>query len=562
MKAPEYTHEYKQMTRSKRPAALSSLRFRPNMLLGNVKGDFMRKTSVLMATCSWLMTSAASLLGTLGFACLGLAAQSSATAAKVFIPDFKVKPDDYTILTGCVGKHPEEAKPFRLDHRQLQLTNWKLGSRSSWEVEVVEPGEYEVNVLFNHSVAFPLEVEVSAGSSKVSQISTQAGALGQFVDPDGLGGPVHIVPQSWRRFPLGGALHLPPGKVNIVLTINDAKGQKEGAIELLSVELVKKDAKERLRQRAAAFRSQGDTEWFRSVKYGLMVHWHTWSAPQHGARLPYLEAVRAFNVERFVEQVVATGAGFASITISHTNMVCPAPIKSLDAVLPGRTSQRDLIGEIADGLGKHGVRLFLYYHLGCNSDPEWQRASGFWEKDTTQFWDNWCSVISEIGERYGDKLAGWWFDDGTANYYYRSAPWEKLANTCLRGNQKRLVGFNPWILPPATEFQHFLTGEGHTDPTVTKTLKPGDNGIISSGMYAGMQASAAVTMEAGSWGHDKLDTEMLPPQYTSERLAGMMRQFIALGNVPMLNCSVYQDGTISPKAVEVIQGMNALLAKP
>jgi hypothetical protein len=502
------------------------------------------------------------LLATFGFACLGLAADSSATAPKVFVPDFKVKPDDYTILTGCVGKHPEEAKPFRLDHRQLQLTNWKLGSQSSWEVEVLEPGDYAVNVLFNHSVAFPLEVEVSTGSSKISQISNRAGALGAFVDPDGRNGPVHSVPQSWRRLPLEGALHLPAGKVNLVLTINDAMRQKEGAVELLSVELVKKDVKERLRLRAADFRAQADTEWFRRAKYGLMIHWHTWSAPRHGARLPYFEAVQHFSVDRFVEQVLETGAGFVCITISHTDMVCPAPIKALDAVLPGRTSERDLIGEIADALDKHGVGLFLYYHLGCNSDPAWQKASGFWETDTTRFWENWCSVIGEIGERYGEKLAGWWFDDGTANYYYRSAPWEKLAHASLRGNQKRLIGFNPWILPPATEFQHFLTGEGQTDPSVMRTLKPGDHGIISSGMYAGLQASSAVTMERGSWGHEKLDTEILPPQYTSEQLARLMRQFIALGNVPMLNCSIYQDGTISPKAVEVIKGMKELSAKP
>ena len=498
----------------------------------------------------------------LAILCIGCVGAVAAPVAEMFIPDFKVKPDDYTVLMACMGKHPEESRPFRLDHRQLQLTDWKLGSKNSWEVEVLEPGDYRINVLFNHSVKFPLKLEVSCGSSNVSAISSRAAVLGEYVDPDGLERPVFGGAQSWRRLSLDGDLPLPKGKAKLVLKINSAEGQKEGAIELLSIELVKAEVQNQLRNRAAAFRAQADTQWFRSAQYGLMFHWHTWTAPRHGPRLPYAEAVRNFDVGSLVAQVVATGAGFVTITTSHSDMVIPAPIQSLDAVLPGRTSERDLIGEIAEALSKHGVKLFLYYHLGCNSDPAWQKASGFWETDTTTFWKNWCAVIGEMGDRYGDKLAGWWFDDGTANYYYRSAPWEKLANTALRGNPKRLVGFNSWILPPATEFQHCFLGESQPDPTVMGTLKPGDNGIISSGMYVGLQASAALTMEREGWGHSKLDVEIDPPRYTAEQLAAMTRQFMALGNVPIFNCSIYQEGTISPKTVEVIKAMKDLLAKP
>ena len=493
---------------------------------------------------------------------IGVLAAESSSANPVFVPDFKVKSDDYTVLMACMGKHPEESKPFRLDHRQLQLTDWKLGSEISWEVEVMEPGDYIVNVLFNHSVKFALKLEVSCGSSNASAIAVPAAVVGEYVDPDGLERPAQDDGQAWRRLSLPGALQLPKGKASLVLKITGEDSAKEGAIELLSIELVKTDVEKQLSKRADAFRSQADTRSFRSAKYGLMFHWHTWTAPRHGPLLPYAEAVRSFKVEPFVEQVLATGAGFVTITTSHSDMVIPAPIKSLDAVLPGRTSERDLIGEIADALNKHGVKLFLYYHLGSNSDPAWQKASGFWETDTTTFWKNWCAVIGEMGDRYGDKLAGWWFDDGTASYYYRSAPWEKLANTALRGNPKRLVGFNSWILPPATEFQHLFLGESQPDPTVMGTLKPSDNGMISSGMYRGLQASAALTMEQEGWGHSKLEAEIGPPRYTAEQLTGMVRRFEALGNVPIFNCSIYQDGTFSPKTVEVIQAMNRLLAKP
>ena len=28
-----------------------------------------------------------------------------------------------------------------------------------------------------------------------------------------------------------------------------------------------------------------------------------------------------------------------------------------------------------------------------------------------RFWAHWMSVVEEVGERYGDLLAGWWIDD-------------------------------------------------------------------------------------------------------------------------------------------------------
>ena len=151
-----------------------------------------------------------------------------------------------------------------------------------------------------------------------------------------------------------------------------------------------------------------------------MCHWTSQTVPRHGPPKPYAEAVRDFDVKTFAEQVEQTGAQFVTITTSHAMLYFPAPLKSLDRILPGRTTQRDLIGELAEALGQRGIRLMLYYHLGSDADRAWQEASGFWKTDTTEFWNNWVAVIGEAGERYGDKLAGWWFDDGTANYYYRS----------------------------------------------------------------------------------------------------------------------------------------------
>jgi hypothetical protein len=88
-------------------------------------------------------------------------------------------------------------------------------------------------------------------------------------------------------------------------------------------------------------------------------------------------------------------------------------------------------------------------------------------------------------------------------------------------------------------------------------LKPGDHGRVSGGAYEGLQASCALTME-GDWLHTKLDTEIRPPRQTAAQLADMLRRFAALENVPMLNCEIYQDGTLSPLTVEVLKSAHEL----
>ncbi len=458
-------------------------------------------------------------------------------AQAAFSPDFVVKSDDVTVLMAADGKNPDNRKAWINDHRRLQVKDWPVGGQTTWEVEVAESGDYSINVLFNHGVQADLHISLSCGASRCESRSQR-----------GRG-------QDWRRHSLNGTLPLTKGKQTLTLQITAPEGSPAEKLELLSIELVRPEVQRRQHEAALRMRSEADTQWFRNANYGLMLHWTSEVTPRHGAPKPYNEAVRDFDLQTFVRQVVRSGAKFVTLTTSHGQMFFPAPLRSLDKILPGRTSERDLVGEVADALNAQGIRLMLYYHLGANSDATWQQASGFFKTDTTEFWNNWTAVIAEAGARYGNKLAGWWFDDGTANYYYRSAPWERLASVAKAGNPKRLICFNPWILPSATEFQDYLAGEGNTDPTLGGGLKPGDHGRISSGAYAGLQASAAIVME-GDWNHTKRDTEIGPPKMKLEQLQSTLSRFQALENVLMFNCEIYQDGTMSPATVELLHSLN------
>jgi len=460
-----------------------------------------------------------------------------------FEPDFRIKPDGYTMLMAADGLNPGGLKAWVDDHKKMQVTDWPVGGETSWEVEATEAGDYAVNVLLRHSVPFDLNVTVAAGESQTIGVSTY--------HPN----------DAWRRLRLPGVIKLSRNQQTVSVRIAALDGQASGTVELLSVELVKPDVRDRLRREAMEMRSQADTDWFRGAGFGLMLHWTSQSMPRRGPPKPYAEAVRDFDVTTLADQVASTGAGLVTLTTSHAEMYFPAPLSSLDRILPGRTAERDLVADLAEALAERGIRLILYYNLGSSSDPTWQRASGFYETDTTTFWNNWTAVVEEAGERYRDRLAGWWFDDGTAGYYYRSPPWERLAKAAKSGNPRRIICFNPWILPPATDFQDFFAGEGSLDATVAGWLKPGDHGRLSGGEHEGLQASAAVIMES-DWLHGRLDTDIPQPGMSVDQLASTLRQFRDQENVLMLNCEIYQDGTLSPGTVELIRQANEMSRTP
>lgn len=451
-----------------------------------------------------------------------------------FVPDFIIKADDYTALLVVDSKHSEELKPFQTGgHGKFYVTGWNRENQSAiWNVTVAGSGVYVVNVLLKHDkTQRPIRIEVDADGRKTSTLL-----------PDRPGG--------WQRVPLP-PLELPEGPVSLTLKLSPTGPFEDFDASVLGIELVRPEVRDSLHGRSLALRS--NTDWFRKAKYGILVHWTWQTQPRYGKAKPYDQAVAEFNIPAFVEQIRKSGAGFVVLTTAHAFQSIPASIASLDALLPGRTSRRDLIAELADALNREGIRLMLYYHPGAINDPRWLEACGFWNTNTTSFFNNWESIIREMGLRYGKRLAGWWFDDGTAGYYYRSAPWEKLAKAAKAGNQERLIGFNPWLMPSPTEFQDFYCGEGNWNPGGHEgQLKPGGDGHYPSGIFAGLQGSACLTFD-GDWVHAGANHEIRKPKLTPERLADFLGKCMTRGNVPIFNLEIYQDGTVSPGSVEIFE---------
>jgi alpha-L-fucosidase len=297
-----------------------------------------------------------------------------------------------------------------------------------------------------------------------------------------------------------------------------------------------------------------------SAKYGLMFHWTSQSMPREGPPLSYCDAVRNFDVDQFAKMVSETGAGFVVFTTSHAGFYFPGPNPVIDSILPGRTCPRDLIGDMADALDHYHIQLELYFHPGHDDSPWWQRTH-FDDEDKSAYFQQWRAIISSIGNRYGKKLAGWWFDDAAFTYYPFNPDWEQMSAAARAGNPDRVVAYNSWILPRLNDFYDVYTGENGSWDTKFEDLTflpVGGTGRYSGGPQAGLQAEITVIVN-DSWGHFKRDQPISSPRLSEDEFVSKLKDAISRKAVPLLDVEVYQDGTISPQTLQWFQAARKVI---
>jgi hypothetical protein len=253
------------------------------------------------------------------------------------------------------------------------------------------------------------------------------------------------------------------------------------------------------------------------------------------------------------------GAGYIVFTTSHAEFYFPGPNKVIDEILPGRTCSRDLVGDLAQALSKHGIKLELYFHPG-HDDVEWWRRTHF-DDDKDKYFDLWCRVISQIGQQYGPLIAGYWLDDATFTYYPYNAPWTKMTAAAKQGNRDRLVTYNSWILPKVSDFYEVFAGENDFSTEMISGfgfLPVGGTGKFTGGPQSGLQGQIT-TIINDDWGHFKINTSISPPKYSADTMIAKIRDAIRRKNVPTFDVEIYQDGRISPQTLALFKEIRRVI---
>ena len=298
------------------------------------------------------------------------------------------------------------------------------------------------------------------------------------------------------------------------------------------------------------------TDWFHKAGFGMFVHWTTASLPLNGEQKEYHKAVEDFDLDTFVNQIVDSGAKFVFFTASHSQMHVPFPLDELDAILPNHTSKRDLIGELADALEKHNIKLMLYFNGdGCN-DIEWQNATYTYTDRETHA--EYCYKVAEaISKKYAGKIHGWWIDccyvEGLCTGYGTSYDFVRYANALRAGNPDSIVAFNfkgieEWDCDWGKGISDFQAGEENYITRYPTGRFSGEGGL---------QWFALCWMD-DFWVHEKEGEPT--PRYTNEEVLDYITKIKENGGVFAYNVAPYQEGIIAPKTAEQLKWLGEHLA--
>jgi len=206
-----------------------------------------------------------------------------------------------------------------------------------------------------------------------------------------------------------------------------------------------------------------NTDWFKDAGYGVFMHFLPGDAKG-------LALVNEFDVEALARQLETLGAKYFVLTLGQNSGFFNSPNATYDrytGYAPGeRCSTRDLPLALYQALKSKDIKLMLY--LPCqapNQDARAQKAFGLREGKQDQpinleFAQKWAQVIQEWSDRYGDKVAGWWFDGGYDHIKFNEAIAQAYAKAVKHGNPKAIVTFNPGVsLIRHTQAEDYTAGE-------------------------------------------------------------------------------------------------------
>lgn len=182
--------------------------------------------------------------------------------------------------------------------------------------------------------------------------------------------------------------------------------------------------------------------WFESARYGIFSHYVPKLTIRANGTLSASvdDAANNFNVTQYAADVAGFGAQYVTFTVWHAGMQPLYPSAVMNSYRPGNSSQRDVIRELIAALAPYNIKLVLYIHPvdGFEFSAADQAATG-WGDSTNGYkkWNDFVNaVVSELGNRYGTDVAGYWEDLAYDQTVIDKA---RLYTSMKAGNSNRVV---------------------------------------------------------------------------------------------------------------------------
>ncbi len=305
-----------------------------------------------------------------------------------------------------------------------------------------------------------------------------------------------------------------------------------------------------------------NTDWFQRAGYGVFVHYleDLQNAPGQihslGRRTSWDACVHEFDVDRFAGAMVEAGAGYVIFTMHQRTRFLIAPNATFDRLSgyqPGEAcATRDLVEDLYQALHRKNIPLMLYWTGdGPRQDPKAGPALGWKDPVPTDYVQKWASVAREYGERYGEKVAGWWADGCYRFIGYDEEKLAILAAALKAGNPKRIIALNPGVedkVRPYSRHEDYTCGEQNQflDQPVSRWVG-GEQWHILSFLGSGSSHIGA------TWG-------MPGVRYSKVDLTDYVADVNRAGGVVSVDVLLYRDGGLDRSQLEVLKALRPGLA--
>ena len=311
----------------------------------------------------------------------------------------------------------------------------------------------------------------------------------------------------------------------------------------------------------AVAQPQDRTAWMNQARWGVMTHFLAdWRARVDNEPMnvdKWNELIDRFDVDGLAKQLSSVGAGYYIVTIGQNSGYYLSPNSTYDRIVgatPSRCSRRDLVSDICAAMNKKGIKVIVYLPSGAPAGDSIARRQLEWQNGphpNKEFQAKWEQVISDWSERWGAKIAGWWFDGCYwPNTMYRSIETPNFASfaaAARAGNARSAVAFNPGVVYRSislTPYEDYTAGE--IDQPDRISIKRALGGKID-----GAQVHI-LSFLGEKWG-------MGSPRFTTDRVIGWSASVAAEGGVITWDVPLQRDGLISQPFLDQLAAIGKAL---
>ena len=308
---------------------------------------------------------------------------------------------------------------------------------------------------------------------------------------------------------------------------------------------------------AASVSAQDRAAWMPGAGFGVMTHYLAdWQARTHHLEMTvdqWNRLVDGFDVETIAGELASVHAGWYQISIGQNSGYYLSPNSAYDRITGiqlSKCSRRDLVADLADALGPHGIKLLVYLPSGAPAGDKAAASALEWQNGphpNREFQRKWEQVIREWSLRWGKKVSGWWFDGcyfPSTMYRSLEAPnFASFAAAARAANPNAAIAFNPGVfyrLLSLTPAEDFTAGE--IDKPELLTIRRAENGKVDGIRIHGLSYLGQ------TWG-------MGAPRFTTTQVIDFTRKVHDSGGAVTWDVPVELDGTISPPFLEQLAAL-------